>query len=29
MRRRPNQFWWLSANPIAGSPPQPELYRFM
>jgi hypothetical protein len=29
MRWRPNQIWWLSANPLASSPPQPEIYLFM
>ena len=24
-----NQFWWLSANPMASSPPQPDSYPFM
>ena len=24
-----NQIWWLSANSMASSPPQPEAYRFM
>ncbi len=28
MRRRPNQFWWLSTNPLSSSPPQPNRYPF-